>query len=665
MPALKTGRPRRPTLLRSCGQLAPAAAVALALLLGAPQMPLALAATVGELSSDIEAPAVADRATEAVAAPAIERQASLRAALTLAGLDGQPLTRVTAGEPFRLDVTLTDAALAQAPRGLALSGWLRRKLAGQPSCQDAARAYRATHRLPRDAVDLNGILIVQLNDDASLGVVDPTLDLRSSNMVAATRFDEAPDALVLDPRRQLALASFSRRGEVRAVSLLDGRQTSLARALAAPRQLLLSGSGETWVEEQSPPALVQLGTDGAVLQRVPLGTGDFTILAGEQGLVAWSAQGRLIVLDRRPGAGSPTTIETGNEIRAATLASGGALLTLDATGRTATLRFLDAPGGAVTLSLRAAADVLTSALDAKQVFAWSREHGAVSVIDVASARQITGFETDRPFSEVAMGPGQTWFLQDDYAMAYTVDLASLGLGKPPALRATPLQAATTESVVNDRTTGQAGVAPRRLVPLLPSPQALAVNADAGTAFVLEPMTAFGKAPPMNSVRLRGGVVQAIDVLDRSFRESAPGRYTTHARLNRPGEHELVLTTGIGGMTACLPVWVDGAEAVAERLDLTVRVTKVDQVASSWQAGGPQRLRLELVDRNGQPWRVDRIALAIPSLASSWAGRGIAQRNADGALVAEVTFPHPGSYAIQPLAPASGRISIAPTTIVVR
>ena len=602
----------------------------------------------------------ATAATAATAAPASigeggDRQASLSATLLLRDLDGGVLETVQGGEPFRLEVRLSDATMTTAPRGIELAGWLRRAEPGRASCRDAARAFRVTHRLSRDAIDLNGILIAQLNTDASLGVVDPSLDLSSSNMVAASRFDQAPADFTIDSRRQLALASFADQGEVRAVTLLDGRERPLVRALARPGPLAVLADGQTWVLEQAPMALVRFDARGDIVDRLALGAGDFRLLRDRQRLIAWSPSGRIVVVDSPPGGPArPVAFDVGAPVIAAALAGSGALLTLDDDGLTARLRFLDAPDQFSVVPLRASATALSATGDSAHAFAWSSEHGGVSVIEIATARQVTGFAADQPFGEVAFGPGQAWFLVDDRSLAFTLDLASLGLGKTPALRATPLGKAVTP--------GSPAATPgsRHLVPLLPSPQALAVNPDAGTAFVLEQMLAIGSAPPMNRVRLRGGVVRSIEVLDRSLREQAPGLFATHVRIDRPGLHELVLTTGIGGMSTCLPVQVDGTDDRPAPLALQLQVSGPPVLA-----GQRQQLHLALVDRDGRAYSVDHLAVLMPSLVSPWSGRARAQRDASGRLMAEVTFPHPGAYALQPLLPAHHRVSIAPTTIVVQ
>lgn len=643
--------------------------------------------------------------------PAGDLQASLRATLAVSGLDGSPLAEVRRGEPFRLEVTLSDAATPAPPKGIRLAGWLRARSAGQPACREAARAFRVTRRLSHDAIDLNGILVVQLNTDGSLGVIDPLLDLRSSNMVAATRFDGQPDALAIDSRRQLALASFADRGEVVAVSLLDGRRQVFAQGLARPGQIVVQASGQVWVVEQSPAALVRLGSDGRLLDRLPLGAGEYRVLDGADRLIAWTPAGRIIVVETAASASEagavgaagaaaatePTAMEglrisrfeTGEPVLAAALAGEGAFVTLAEDGRRAAIRFLDAPARATEVPLRAGATAIAADPGGAHAFAWSSEHGGVSVIDIATARQVTGFAADRPIGEAAFSPGLARFLADDQSLVLTLDLASVGLGREPAIRAMPLgaprqpgraaepasmPATTTGAAATAATaTGPAPRAPaRHLVPLPPTARALAIRPASGTAFVVDDMPAIGSAPPMNSVRLRGGRAQSVFVLDRSFRELSPGRFATHARIDRPGAHELVLTTGIGGMTVCLPVAVDGGDAGEPApIALVMRVSagpvggEAIQPAVPLRAGVAQRLVVDLRDRDGRAYGVDQLALAIPSLDSAWSTRTTARRNGDGALEAELTLPHPGTYAVQALLPPRSRASVAPATLIVR
>src|SRR5690606_21646298 len=101
------------------------------------------------------------------------RQVALTATVGFESLTGTSLEGGVPGQAFGIRATLTNAAGAEPPAGLYLSGWLRPMSFRNLPCTDAARAYLATQRLPTGAVDLNGPVIGVLSADGAATVVDP------------------------------------------------------------------------------------------------------------------------------------------------------------------------------------------------------------------------------------------------------------------------------------------------------------------------------------------------------------------------------------------------------------------------------------------------------------------------------------------------------------
>ena len=79
---------------------------------------------------------------------------------------------------------------------------------------------------------------------------------------------------------------------------------------------------------------------------------------------------------------------------------------------------------------------------------------------------------------------------------------------------------------------------------------LAVHADSYTGFVIDARNAVTGKPPMEAMRLRGGIPQIVRALDRSLRQIAPGRFVAAARLPREGEWEIVVSVGVGQLAFC-------------------------------------------------------------------------------------------------------------------
>lgn len=126
--------------------------------------------------------------------------AALRTVLALSDLATGSDQRAQANLPTRLTVRLTDVVSGQSPRGLSPRFMARPAGVGTPTCEQAARAYRATGSVPAGAVDFGTPLLVTETVDGAIGVADPKLNLQSANMLAAHRPETASRGIAPRPR---------------------------------------------------------------------------------------------------------------------------------------------------------------------------------------------------------------------------------------------------------------------------------------------------------------------------------------------------------------------------------------------------------------------------------------------------------------------------------
>lgn len=574
---------------------------------------------------------------------------TLTASVSLRDLVGAPLREPLAGAPFRIDVALEDAALRAPPRGVLLQAWIRRIDAASMSCHDAARAFRATRAISAGSYDLNGFLLAQLNRDGSFGVIDPKLNLRSSNMISATRFAALPAGFAVDRVSKQAFFTFSNDGRLVAVNLLDGAQHVIAEGLDRPGAVAVTAAGHLWVAEAG--RVLRFGPKGERLGEIEVGRGEVSFSEGDPDrLLAYSAEGGLALIGASSGA-AEARIEGGGPLASALLAPGGGVVTLDADGVTARLRFADAPGETQEIALAGPATRL--GLDARggYVFAYSDRGEVLSVIDVATARVVRSVGLEAPVSDMAATEEAVYFMLADHSAVLALDPRGIAHEAPLDFR----------RIATGQPTGAPLPSRGLLVPLPPSPKVLAVNAASATGFVLHEVMALGNVPPMDSVRMNGGAPLAVRMVDQSLRETAPGRFEAHARLDAAGAHELVLTTGVGGMTVCIPISVEGPpDASGEPLRLALRVSPE---AGALRAGTRQILTLDFVDADGAAYSADRLELMASGMSFNWAARLSADRDAEGRLRAAITLPAAGTYALTPLLGGeAAAVAIAPAIL---
>ncbi len=593
-------------------------------------------------------------ASAAPAAPAVlaaERaypsaRAALSASVSYLDLDGHRVDTVPRDAPFAIEVALVNEAGSDPPAGLTLAGWLRPTSDSNLECVQAARAWRATGRVPIGAIDLNGPVLGVLDELGSLVVVDPELDLASANLIAATRFDERPSAFVADPAAGRFLVALPGAGRVESLALAGGDRTSLAGDLADPSDLIPLDDARFWVLERGTGDVSRIA-DGERDRVLPLGAEALHAGINGHAFAARGARGAWL-LGRRDGEtllsidgeGVDDAVPLGDERDVAGLA----LLRL---GRLS-IHYRDADAAAgppIELGLPAdgPATRLAASPDGRWLFAWTPRGGPVAIIDVARGRLLQGVGAGSPIADVHVGTRAAFLMLADQTRIGAVDLGSLRADEAANVREVALGQASTSRVADARL----------LSALPPGDDVLAVHADSYTGFVVHDRSVMGDAPPMTAIRLRGGVPWQVAAIDRGFREVETGRFRAVARLPASGSHELVVSTGIGGLSSCfeVPAAAPSAPPPAEPGRISALAPGAASApanplvtgAPRTDAGAGQRLQFADADGGSSGELVGE--LTFSALQSSWRARAELATDADGVSLQRYALPPLGAIVV--------------------
>lgn len=220
-------------------------------------------------------------------------------------------------------------------------------------------------------------------------------------------------------------------------------------------------------------------------------------------------------------------------------------------------------------------------------------------------------------------------LSGDGNFIFKLPLSSVKFGKAPELTkvrlgagAPPLPLDGTELIAS----------------LAPSPQALVVHPGSYTAFVIDDQPASFNTPPMTGVRLRGGFPTKLRVIDRSFAVTEPGSYRNSAVLPRNGDYELVISTGLSGMTACIKLSAYGGEMAVTPRKLVIRSAQAD-----WRPRAAVEERVSLMLSDGKAsWPLPRARLRVSGLTFNWR----TLLDMPTGMSAALRFPRPGHYVLE-------------------
>lgn len=214
-------------------------------------------------------------------------------------------------------------------------------------------------------------------------------------------------------------------------------------------------------------------------------------------------------------------------------------------GESVELRYADAPEEEFSIPLAAPATRLAVAPDERFLFAHDPSGGPVSIVDIARGGLAQAVAADVPVAELAFTAGTAFLLRADQASVGALHLKAIREGEPLQAR---------EVMLGRPWPGE----PPEGAWIAAFPgggQLIAVHAESYSGFILHDNPAMSdRSWPMTRVHLRGGEPRRIVVLDRSFRQTSPGVFESTALLpSAEAGWELVLTTGLGGQTACVEV----------------------------------------------------------------------------------------------------------------
>ncbi|MGI9489632.1 MAG: YncE family protein [Geminicoccaceae bacterium] len=460
-------------------------------------------------------------------------------------------TSLRAGEPLRIGFRITNQS-GRFPLGdLHPGAWIRKASDGRSTCRQAVQDYLRRGVNVGADIDLNGYAFVTLNEDHTLAVVDPRLDLATSNLLSLTRLEaEAADWHLDDASGRLILA-LPEENRLAVVDLFRGQLVANWPTAEGPARLAaFPDQDDLWVAAFASGSLQRLDkATGEVLGSIDLEAGliGLALDLADQRLFALDQVGRLLIIDGLNGAiMADHQIGIGGE---AIVYSRKADALVIAGGDQQALRllYLDHEATPLTIQMPARADQIVADHSGRWLFALDVEAGRLSIVDLAINRATHALDfTGKP---------DRMTITDDYLYLRETEAARVSILHQGSLSSDAMPG------VLDVAIGAKPVGPTDLATPLPT---IAPLPEGGGALIAHPVdkTLYlyretGMQAPSNAFKSWTAAPEAVLIHDQSLKEEAAGLYETTALVQEPGAYEVVFHLASPAHVACYPISVEG------------------------------------------------------------------------------------------------------------
>lgn len=461
------------------------------------------------------------------------------------------------GKRARVSLRFTDTTGAPLG-GLYPAAWMDRLVAKEEdpeACRKKTQGFLGGTLLSRPELDLNTYYVLAMNDDATISVVDPLFGYGNSKLLAMVFLKSPGEDWALTPDGARLFVSLPGSDRIAVIETSDWSVVTEIETPRQPRRLKLQPDGSLlWVARE--------GGVTAVNTRALRVVADVTTGPGTIHDLAVSQDSRHLFVAREGGV---SVVDTDKLEKAAEVAVGAGPLSIDwstlagaawaasADGTIAAIR----PGSAepvAKVKVEPGLGRLRFAPGGRLAFIPNPAKNTVHILDAALGRVVQTADVDP-------GPDQVTFSDE---LAYIRHRGS------ETVLMIPLKEVGVEGRIVPLVDFPGGQNPAGRVSM-PTPADSIVQAPGAAAVLVanfEDKAIYyykeGMAAPMGHFPAYGKRPRAVQVVDRSLRETAPGVYETFIQLGRAGTYDVAVLVGAPKVLHCFPLTVAEDPKAAER-----------------------------------------------------------------------------------------------------
>jgi YVTN family beta-propeller protein len=511
------------------------------------------------------------------------------------------------------------------------------------SCQQKVESYVAGSLLSQPELDLNVYYVLTLNEDASISVVDPLFGFGGSKLLEMV-FLRSPgeDWELTEDQRRL----FVSMPDSDQVAVVDTADWSVERNIDVgprPRRLRLQPDEHylwaTWEAAPDRPSGVSV-IDTAKMQevaRIPTGRGSHELVFRDDDRYAFvtnQGDGTVTVIDvqKLEKVGDVATGEA--PVSAAYSAIGRALYVAHPDGHIAVV---DGERHEVLSRIEGEPGLerIRFGPNGRVGFAINPSKDLIHILDAATQRIVQNADVEREPYDVAFSDELAYVLHRGSEIVLMIPLQELGVeGRPVPVIDFPGGQNPPGRMTRPSLGEMIVQAPGATAVLVANP------GDRSIYFYKE-----GMAAPMGFFENYGHVPRAVEVVDRSLRETEPGVYETAVKLRSAGEYDLAFFVDSPRVIHCFDFTVAESPEVAALQTQESVAVEVQVPDEEVEVGRPVELTIRVTDLASDRGKeglkdVRVLTFLAPGV---WQQRQLARAAGDGRYRVDFTPPQPGVY----------------------
>jgi YVTN family beta-propeller protein len=554
------------------------------------------------------------------------------------------------GKDANVRFTIRDTATNQPVTNLRPAAWIDARKTGAAAtdakaCREKVQSFLQSQLTQRPDIDLNTYVVLALNEEANISVIDPLLGFGTTKLRTLVFLKSPGEDWVMSADRKRLYVTMPLVNQVAVIDTETWKVISNIETGVRPVRVRLQGDGKyLWVandglgDAPSGVTVIDTTTGKVAAAQIDTGAGHHEIAFSANDRFAFvsnRADGTLSVIDiarlakikdLKTGA-QPAALAFSPAGRALYIAheGDGTIVSVD-TERHEILSRIEAKAGLVALRF---------APDGRHGFVVNQKENAVHIFDASTNRL-------RYTITVGKSPDQVTFTKQ---FAY---VRSLGNEQVSMINLSQLgTVAVTESSIARFPAGQKRP---ELAASRSRADAIIPSAEDGSVLVANPADKMiyyyqeGMAAPMGTFTNYKREPRSLLIWDASLRETAPGVYSTKARLTGQGNYDVAFLLDAPRVINCFEMSVKENPEFEKKRELAIKVEPLLK-DRNLKTGENAQIRFKVTDTaTGQP-RLDLKDMGVLTFLSPgiWQQRHWAKSVGEGIYEINFVPPQSGVY----------------------